>query len=474
MSHLQNVEDKIKHTFTSGQPGTTGREPFEEDRGEGNPFHRQHQHDQHGGHGLTGASETGHHSIGTGSDLIGKSSTGTGNERDINSGEGLRSHEQNPSRVGGTGTGAGIGSGTGSGLTGSTGTHTGAGTGHHARTGQDAGAIGAGAGIATAEYEANKHSGHHHSGTGSGLTGNNTSGNTGSSLTGQGHDSTHTGLAGTGGVGNRGDNVNYPSAGSGLGSGGTAGGAGITAGTHAGHHHGTGSDLTTHQHEHGTGSGLAGSHAGTTGAAGGLENAARRETGTGDRTGNLGQDSALYERTGPGGPVTGGAAGTDRFDSDRHHDRGSDIAGTTPASGRTDDSGTGEHGRENLSRTSGAGGVLGTSDKDFVGRDRKAGTGALGAYADETGPFKGNTSGPGGNTALTGREGTNPSQDNPVARAQSAGQEVGGAPEGTSSHPGVAHGTTNPLSGKEGQEGTSVANEHGEKKGLLQKIKDAI
>ncbi|WWC70426.1 uncharacterized protein I206_104377 [Kwoniella pini CBS 10737] len=364
MSHLDQLEDKIQHTFTSGQPGTTGREPFEEDRGEGNPYHRQHEH----GQGVTGSSGTGHHAIGTGSDLIGKSSTGTGNERDINSGEGLRSHEQNPSRFG-----------------------------------QDAGAVGAGAGIATAGYEADKHSGHHHH-----------------HHSGQGHDSTHTGLTGTTGVGSRGDNVDYPSTGSGLGSGGTAGGAGITAGTHAGHHHGAG-----------------------------------------DRTGNLGQDSALYERTGPGGPVTGGAAGTDRFDSDRHHTRGSDIAGTTPASNTTDDSGTGEHGRENLSRTSGAGGILGTSDKDFVGRDRKAGTGALGAYADESGPFKGNTSGPGGNTALTGREGTNPSADNPVARAKSAGQEVGSAPEGTSTHPGVA-------------QDISAEHETGEKKSLFQKIKDAI
>ncbi|KAK6910317.1 hypothetical protein I203_104349 [Kwoniella mangroviensis CBS 8507] len=472
MSHLQNLEDKISHTFTSGQPGTTGREPFEDDRGEGNPFHREQSH---GNHRLKGASGTGHHDIGTGSDMIGQSSTGTGNERDINSGEGLRSHEQNPSRVGesgsGTGTGTGLSgteshTGTDSGLTG-TGSHTGTGsgltgTGSHHHSGAGAGAAGAaGAGIAGAEYEANKHSGSHGShptGTGTG---------------------TGSGLTGTSGVGtheNRG--VDYPTSGSGLGSGGTAGGAGITAGTHAlgqgqgqGHHHGTGSDLTTHQHE----SGLTGSHAGTTGAAGTLENAARRETGshTGgatDRVGNVGQDSALYERTGAGGPVTSGAAGTDRFDSDRHH--GSGVTGSNVPTGSE---GTGEHGDENLSRTSGAGGVLGTSDKDFVGRDRKAGAGGvLGAYADETGPFKGNTSGPGGNTALTGREGTNPSEDNPVARAKSAGQEIGSKPEGTSSHPGVAHGVTNQLEGKEGQEGTSVAQEHGEKKGLLQKIKEAI
>ncbi|WVQ67905.1 uncharacterized protein L199_006110 [Kwoniella botswanensis] len=424
MSHLQNLEDKIQHTFTSGQPGTTGREPFEEDRGEGNPFHREHTH---GNHGIKGASGTGHHEIGTGSDLIGKSSTGTGNERDINSGEGLRSHEQNPSRVGETG----FGSGTGSGLTG-----TGS---HHHHTGAGAGAAGAaGAGIAGAEYEANKHPGSHgshHTGTGTG-----------------------SGLTGTSGVGtyeNRG--VDYPTSGSGLGSGGTAGGAGISAGTHAlgqgqgqGHHHGTGSDLTTHQH----GSGLTGSHTG----------------GATDRVGNVGQDSALYERTGAGGPVTSGAAGTDRFDSDRHH--GSGVTGSDVPTGSE---GTGEHGAGNLSRTSGAGGVLGTSDKDFVGRDRKAGAGGvLGAYADDNGPFKGNTSGPGGNTALTGREGTNPSEDNPVARAKSAGQEIGSKPEGTSSHPGVAHGVTNQLEGKEGQEGTSVSQEHGEKKGLLQMIKDAI
>ena len=41
----------------------------------------------------------------------------------------------------------------------------------------------------------------------------------------------------------------------------------------------------------------------------------------------------MYERTGTDGPVTGGAAGTDRFDSDRDHSRSS---GLTSGHDRTD------------------------------------------------------------------------------------------------------------------------------------------
>ncbi|WVQ99195.1 hypothetical protein IAU59_006327 [Kwoniella sp. CBS 9459] len=166
----------------------------------------------------------------------------------------------------------------------------------------------------------------------------------------------------------------------------------------------------------------------------------------GDRTGNLNQGGALYERTTDQGPVTSGAAGTDRFDSDRHHSSrdttGSSGPGFTDTAARTGASGhTGQSETSRAVEASGAnkdGGGLSaftTTDNEFTGKDRSHKAGNLGAYADTEGPFQGNTSGPGGNTALTGREG-NP-ENNPVARAKSSGETVGDAPSGTSSHPGV-------------------------------------
>jgi hypothetical protein len=95
---------------------------------------------------------------------------------------------------------------------------------------------------------------------------------------------------------------------------------------------------------------------------------------------------------------------------------------------------------------------LNTTDKEFFGRDRTGPAG--GAYGDETGAFKGNTSGPGGNTALTGREGNQ--ENNPVAQAKSqAGKDVDDV-HGAGSHAGTATHDTH------------------EKKGIVEKIKDAI
>ncbi|WRT66135.1 uncharacterized protein IL334_003088 [Kwoniella shivajii] len=378
MSHLEQLEDKIQHTFTSGQPGTTGREPFEEDRGESNPFHRpDHKHE-------------GTHNIGTGSDLIGRSSTGTGNERDINAGGGQQ-HQHN----------------LGSGLTG--------------------GAAGQG-------YDGNNRTGeHHHQHSGQ---------NAGLGQTGRAYDC---GQIGEDHASHRhghhdNDGVNYPTTGSGMGSGGTAGGAGITAGTHGFQHQGGNSGQ------------------GVTGA---FENDARREvgshgghhTGSGltgsDKVGNLGQNSADYERTGAGGPISGGAAGTDRFDSDRHHNTG--ATGRHTGESIENQTGTGGNGGNSAS-FGGALGSLGTSNDEFIGKDRRSG----GAYADTEGTFKNNTSGPGGNTALTGREGT--TDQNPVAQAKSAGHEVGSGPTGaTSAHTGT------------GAEGVEP-----HKKGIVEKIKDML
>jgi hypothetical protein len=53
---------------------------------------------------------------------------------------------------------------------------------------------------------------------------------------------------------------------------------------------------------------------------------------------------------------------------------------------------------------------MGTSDKDFLSRDRKG----EGAYADTHGVTEVNSSGPKGNPALTGREGN--VAENPVAQ----------------------------------------------------------
>lgn len=188
-----------------------------------------------------------------------------------------------------------------------------------------------------------------------------------------------------------------------------------------------------------------------------------------DRVGDRNEGGANYERTGAGGPVTGGAAGTDRFDTDKHRDTGDygrDVGtGATRGVGdRSEDSayertGGGQVGAGNSSGgpTTGTGGGLisglTTSDNEFTGKDRShtgpnVGT-AGGAYEDTSGPFKGNTSGPGGNTALTGREGS--TGQNPVAQASHTGATSGDA------------------TGRVGQ--TEQATEH---KGFVQKIKDML
>jgi hypothetical protein len=93
---------------------------------------------------------------------------------------------------------------------------------------------------------------------------------------------------------------------------------------------------------------------------------------------------------------------------------------------------------------------VGTSSKDFTGRDRLGDT--SGAYADTHGRFQGNANTQG--TALTGREGN--IANNPVAQAQSRSGDATG--------PGTVAGT-----------GTATGEEEGhEKKGFVQKVKDAL
>lgn len=111
--------------------------------------------------------------------------------------------------------------------------------------------------------------------------------------------------------------------------------------------------------------------------------------------------------------------------------------------------------------TSSAHAQLGTSDKDFLSNRDRIATG--GAYNDDNAHFKSNTSGPGGNSALTGREGT--LENNPVAQAQSRGENAGATAGGA----GLSH----------GGQGVGVhegVDEHGntQKKGILEKVKEAL
>jgi len=203
--------------------------------------------------------------------------------------------------------------------------------------------------------------------------------------------------------GNFGDNNNRT--GGLTGSSGLTGGSGLTGshGHHEGHHH--------EGHSHGLG-GLGGNNSGI--QPGGNSQIGdsyganpQGATGAFDRVGDRNQEGALYERTGTSGPITGGAAGTDRFDSDRQHDR-SGVTGNS--FGARDDypvHDTTERAEGKPSGIkSGIQGVLGTSDKDFTGRERTGGAG--GAYAN----IDNNTHHASGHTALTGREGN--TDNNPV------------------------------------------------------------
>ena len=99
---------------------------------------------------------------------------------------------------------------------------------------------------------------------------------------------------------------------------------------------------------------------------------------------------------------------------------------------------------------------LGTSEKDFTGRDRLPGSQS--AYTDTQGLYKLNTSGPGGKSALTGREGN--FEDNPVAKATGAGAGTDGVGAA-----GVGTGRTETRHASAGSP---------TKRGFVQKVKDAL
>ncbi|KAL7421503.1 hypothetical protein Q5752_003272 [Cryptotrichosporon argae] len=158
----------------------------------------------------------------------------------------------------------------------------------------------------------------------------------------------------------------------------------------------------------------------------------RNET---DRVGHLDQNLSQYERTGEHGPSTTGAAGTDRFDTDRigRHGTGGIATGEPGASAQ-----------QQTDSQAKAASILTTSDTEFANRKPGSNIGSkFDAYRDDNAAFQNNTSGPDGRTALTGREGT--TEKNPVAQAKS--HETGA--DTTTTH-------------------------EGEKPGLIQKIKDML
>lgn len=113
---------------------------------------------------------------------------------------------------------------------------------------------------------------------------------------------------------------------------------------------------------------------------------------------------------------------------------------------------------------------LTTTDDEFIGRDRKGG--ASGAYGDEAGPFKGNTAGPAGNTALTGREGN--FGQNAVAESRTRDDDKASAAGGV--HTTGVNESRTPTTGATGTHGNHGVHddETGEKKGIFEKIKDAL
>ena len=117
---------------------------------------------------------------------------------------------------------------------------------------------------------------------------------------------------------------------------------------------------------------------------------------------------------------------------------------------------------------------LGTSDKDFTGRDRLG----TGAYVDDKGVFSENTHGPGSKSALTGREGD--ISKNPVAQGKGLVQEAETGVAGTGGSSGVA-GTGAAAGAGTGAgaggltKSTSKSSMGSEKKkGFLKKVKEAL
>jgi len=506
MSGIAHKVEEVAHKHLhSGEPGTTGRENFEV------PSNAQGTHQQHSGqHGL-GSGLTGNHgnnqglsgnNAGVGSGLTGNNHGLTGNHNNT-TGAGLTGNHGlvNQHDSGLTGNHGLTGNNThNTGLTGSDNTHNSSGlTGNHgsSSTGTDhSGILGnsktqdVGSGVPTGGLTGN-HGNNNNHGLSSESTARSDLGQTGAHGTDHNnagkpsmmekvkdavgmnkHDNTHNthdnthGTHGSHNPTGTGSGLNTLSSGQNTTSTGLTGSSGHSTGQGIGGHDNHATQNTAaalgagslaggnhNSHASGLGHNTGSSHTGTgLGSNSGLGH----NTGSDhNRVGELSQDAHRYESTGASGPTTHGAAGTDRFDTGKHHNTtGTGLTGTT-------DHGLHEgHGREEKG-TGGIGGLLTTTDKDFLGnRDRIA---KDGAYVDTDKYAQQNTSGPGGNSALTGREGT--TSANPVAQAQAHGANVG---PNAGHQSGLSHGAA----------GTGVADvdEHGnpKKKGIVEKIKDAI
>ncbi|OWZ74425.1 hypothetical protein AYX14_00072 [Cryptococcus neoformans] len=431
MSGIANkLEDKVEKTFFSGGPGTTGREPFEDSATSGttgthstnttNPATSLHggiTHDENVRSGM-GATGTPDRTTGSTGSYTG---TGVGNENipaphssststnvpGTHTGGGAPIGAQG-TRFGQTGEQHGVGGVAAGGVTGS-GNPTHAGYGSGATSGLDTSRHGQGIGSGYGAHESS-FAPPISSTTGAGAkvadygTGSHTS-------------SHHTGAAGTGAA--------------------TAGaGAGAAAlGHHENKHTGSG-HTGSHSHDTSGNHGVGTSDSYGSGIPSALDKN-RSTAGAGardsrDRTGHLEEGAALYERSTDRGPVTGGAANTDKFDTDKprntsgltghgtgkSHNYDGTTSRTAPHSGTED---------PNKQQSGGAAGIFATSDKDFTSNTDRIGKGA---YHDDQGLFKDNTSGPGGRSALTGREGNY--ERNPISGEEGAGQKrhtgaVGGA-----------------------------------------------
>lgn len=202
-----------------------------------------------------------------------------------------------------------------------------------------------------------------------------------------------------------------------------------------------------------------------------------------DRTGDLQQDAHRYEGREGAGPRTGGAAGTDRFESSSHGDSygARDSYPEVDNKGRTSDPGD----RNNDGRDERiVGGTMGGSNKP-IGEKIKDGltrhgddftkhTGAQGgAYNDTGAKFEKNTSGPGGNAnaALTGREGNY--RENPVARSDN---DNSGVPvrSGVADEHNRSSTTDNNVHGASHDAHSSTHNNDGHKPGLMEKVKEVF
>nr|ODN82524.1 hypothetical protein L203_05332 [Cryptococcus depauperatus CBS 7841] len=187
----------------------------------------------------------------------------------------------------------------------------------------------------------------------------------------------------------------------------TTTGLGSAGYNQSGTHHG-GATVADYSKNHGGTYGSQGENYGSGNSAFDTNRAVGGNTHPTDKIGHLGENAALYERSTDRGPLTGGAPGTERFDTDKHRTTQSNTGLTGHGTGKTHNyDGTLPHsGSEDPAKqqSGGVAGIFTTSGQDFTSNTNRLGKGA---YEDDQGVFKSNQSGPEGRSALTGREGNN-------------------------------------------------------------------